>query len=417
MSCPASIEFASGSRAASANGNERPITVYMMDLLSVVPYYTGHLSSALLRRPALALHVGTITYHLDPAYFASTGITPAPGTLNITHRLRGWAFVRRATKTVEYVINLLTLAFRLWWARPDVLHVQFLPLLQLYISAELWFLRWVRWLNIPIVYTVHNVLPHDTGARLRESYARLYGLCDALVCHNHPSKDRLEKDFGVQSSKLAVIAHGPLFEQDGVYSRSAARQRLGIPDQGHLVLWQGILRPYKGVPFLLRAWKAVSTVVPNARLAIVGGGSADQNESIAGLVRSLGLTSTVQLSLRFVSREEVALHHAAADILVYPYSAATTSGALMTGLSYGRPIIATRLPAFESVLRDGENAKLVPFGDEQAFAAALLELLANDDERSRLGENGAATYRAAPQWADIAAQTENVYRSLINHAG
>ena len=52
-----------------------------------------------------------------------------------------------------------------------------------------------------------------------------------------------------------------------------------------------------------------------------------------------------------------------AEILVYPYGEVTTSGALMTGIGYGKAIVATRLPAFEQLLHDGENALLVAYGD------------------------------------------------------
>ena len=66
----------------------------------------------------------------------------------------------------------------------------------------------------------------------------------------------------------------------------------------------------------------------------------------------------VNLHVRFISTEELVALYRAADIVVYPYRAITTSGALATGLALGKTIVASNLPVFRELLTDRENALL-----------------------------------------------------------
>jgi glycosyltransferase involved in cell wall biosynthesis len=180
-----------------------------------------------------------------------------------------------------------------------------------------------------------------------------------------------------------------------------------------VVLWQGILRPYKGVSFLLDAWRRVVSRQPGARLAIVGTGDEELVRAVRQQVNELKLANDVRLELRFVSVEELADYYTAADVLVYPYSEITTSGALMTGIGYGKAIVATELPAFERILQHGDNALLVPYGDADGLADCLSSLINNPELRSRLARGLSASQSDVTGWTDIAAQTRDCYRMAV----
>ncbi|HME05718.1 MAG TPA: glycosyltransferase, partial [Bryobacteraceae bacterium] len=313
--------------------------VFMMDLLSIVPYYTGHLCEALDNRADIQLEVGAIRYYLDPDCFERMGLRTAPG-LDIVSRLKSIPRpLRRVFKTAECLFNLCVLAARFTRRKPDILHVQFVPMVLFGLPFELWFLRFAKRQGIQIVYTVHNVLPHDEGERHRSLYRRLYALAGGLICHDFAARQRLVDEFGCDAARISVIPHGQLLAPRQPITQSAARQRVGIPQDVRLVLWQGILRPYKGVGFLLHAWRQVCESAPKAQLAIVGTGDEALLEEVRNQVAALGLSDSVKLALRFVTLSELEDLHTAADILVYPYAEATTSGALLTGIGYGKAIV------------------------------------------------------------------------------
>jgi glycosyltransferase involved in cell wall biosynthesis len=386
----------------------------MLDLLSIVPYYTSALSSALLRGQGVDLELGAITYYLDCDCYQRQGLTFAPGVIDIVSRLsRLPRPLRRVAKTVEYLANLTSLWLRFRSSKPDLIHVQFLPLVLFGSSLELRFLRSLRRQGVRIVYTVHNILPHDASPNLRSHYQELYNLADHLICHDVPSSRKLITDFRQTRSRISVIAHGPLLTPDRYNTSESARKRIGLSQSACLILWQGILRPYKGVEFLLDAWSQVRTIGKAACLAIVGGGDEAIENRIREKVAALNLTKSVRLDLRFVSVPELQDYHAAADVLVYPYSEVTTSGALMTGIGYGKAVVASRLPAFEQILRHDHNALLAAYGDIDEWSLQIERLIADPSLRRRLGESLHRGANEVPDWDKIAAQTVDCYNSVL----
>lgn len=386
--------------------------IFMMDLMAIVPYYTGYLCGA-LRGAGARVDLGSITYHLDRTFFTRSGLSPNDLVVDLTSKFTfPSTLLRRVLKVLECLLTMLRLLAEFRRERPAALHVQFLPMVGFGLPFERWFLAAANTMGIPLVYTVHNLLPHDSGTAHYKSFRAVYHLADALICHSDSAKSQLISDFDIDPARITVIPHGPLFEAGGTSDRGAARDRLGIDRHRPLVLWQGILRPYKGVPFLLDAWKATSRQSPDAQLAVVGNADDAAARELKAQVERLGIDHSVRLDIRFVTVQEVADYYVASDIIVFPYSEITTSGALMTAVSHGRAIVATRLPAFEQILRHGENALLVDYADVDQLASSLSELVSDTTLRDRLAAGAKTSYSECAQWPEIASETLAVYQRI-----
>lgn len=397
---------------AQRNSSKAP-KVFVFDLSCYVPYYNVHFCKG-LRDTGVDFTLGSISYHLDPGCFRRLGLKNDPGLFDIVSRFSIRTLrLRQALKVVEFCVNSLALAVRFTFRRPDILHVEFLPLVEHGLPFEIWLLAYVKMLGIRIVHTVHNVLPQGTGDLRKKPYERVYRKADALICQNEPARARLVNEFGIDPGRIWVIPHGPMFYDQQRPTVEDARKRIGLSAGQNAVLWQGIVRPYKGVDFLLEAWSRLPTDMKNSLLIIAGSGPQRELRRIEEKVRSLGIESSVRLILQFLSVEEVANYYQAADIVVYPYQEITTSGALMTGLSYRKALIATSLPPFLEILRDGENALLVDFGDVSGLANALQRLLSDPSERRRLEENLAAEQPAEDPWILIARKTNECYLQIM----
>ena len=381
----------------------------ILDLLSIVPYYTGYLSRDLARQ-GVDVRLASVTYHLDPTWFHSIGV-PNQATLDTARWYRPESSaIRQPLKLIEYLFNLLALALRLIFRRPNVLHVQFLPLVARGFPFEMWLLKLARALGVRVVYTVHNVLPHDSSAALRQRYRDIYELADQLIAHDEHARQKLGGEFGIPAAKVSVIPHGPLFDEPPAAGSAAReRERLGIAPDACIVVTQGIIRPYKGVPFLLDAWKQVAAAHPSAVLRIVGTGDDDILAGIRAKVQELGLEKSVLLDLRFLTVDEVRSCLDGADVLAYPYKDITTSGALLTGVNYGKAVVATTLPAFELLLENERNSLLVPYADVDALAGAISRLVADRALRQRLGQALSQAEFRSTGWREIAAATRECY--------
>ena len=392
------------------SGAKRP-SVFMMDLWAIVPYYTAYLSKALLKEN-VNLTVGSISYYLDPDCFTGRGIKVDPGLLDVVGRFRLPRLPRRALKLPEAILNLCALTVRFQVSRPDVVHVQYLPMLKWRVPLDFWFLEFCRKRGSKIMLTVHDLLPHDTGDVYRKTFDQLYRMVDGIICHSDHVKLRLGSEFSVPEEKVAVIPHGPFFYDLPSTGLKNTLQSFAVQPSQFLVLWQGIIFPYKGIDLLLSAWKQVESQSEDACLVIAGTGAPEFLEQIRGQVKELGL-KRVKLHFRFISTEELVALYRAAGVVVYPYRAITTSGALATGLALGKAIIASDLPVFRELLIDRENALLVDPQDSDELACALIKLIQDSALREHLAGKVREMNFGDQTWSIIADKTLQAYERVL----
>jgi glycosyltransferase involved in cell wall biosynthesis len=195
-----------------------------------------------------------------------------------------------------------------------------------------------------VVYTVHNLGQHEgEGAQVEsEGLKRLLALADAVHVHNEFMAQAL-----AGSSRLVTIPHG---HYAGAYpnqiGRDQARQRLDIPDDSFVYLFLGLIRPYKGLEELLPAFGRLAD--PGSLLLVAG--QSRPRDYAASLAGAAGADGRVRWHPHFVPGDQVQVWMNAADVVVLPYRRVSTSGAALLALSFGKPVIAPALPAFEELL-------------------------------------------------------------------
>jgi len=301
--------------------------------------------------------------------------------------------LRRATKLLEHVPDMLR--YRVVARGADVVHFQWLD---------------VQWLDgfllpdRPLVLTAHDLLPREGRAGQARAQRRLYDQVDAVVVHSDHGRRQLVDGLGVEPAKVHVIAHGAfehLTRLPAKASLPAELQSVTAP----VVLFFGLLRPYKGVEVLLKAWQGMD----GAELWIVGG----PRMSLAPLQRQA--PDGVRFVPRFVSDAELATFFCRADVVVLPYSRSERfdqSGVLATALAFGKAIVLTDVGSFGEVAAAGA-ARLVMPDDPLALRRALAELLGDRGARERLGAAAADAAAGPYSWDAAAGKTLALYRSLV----
>src|SRR4051812_959574 len=160
----------------------------------------------------------------------------------------------------------------------------------------------------PRVLTAHDVLPREPKPSQLAGQRKLYERMDALVVHSEHGAARLRDELGLDPARVHVIAHGALNGLTEQPPGVAPPAEFGEP-RGPVVLFFGLLRPYKGVDVLLDAWRRTDRPA-GAQLWIAGMPRMD----VSG-IRGEG----VKTALRFVSGSELAGAFRAADLVVLPY--------------------------------------------------------------------------------------------------
>lgn len=403
--------------------------IWLVDAFCFTPWYTAELTRSLINNH---VNVRLVCPEIaqEPGLLRALGLTADAGPFNFSAAEmgpRGW---RRFVRHSAIMLNMggLLFALRSGPSRPALIHLQQTPLLNHGIDLDFAYIAAAQHAGVRVIHTVHNMLPHDSMERLRSSYGRLYRLVDHLICHDGNTATRLQDEFKVPVQKITVIPHGPLFATDHIPNArdvAEARALLQLPINRVIVLWHGVLAPYKGLDVLLHAWRLMlltwrDRLGLEPLLIIAGDGPPALVASVADKVGRLG--DSVHAVLQYIPVEKLPLYLAAADILVYCHKKVTTSGALLTGLSYGKPIVASNLPSFRTYLTEGENALLVEPDNAHELAHAL-SLLLHDAAmlhggRRGILENlieGAGRNRQRYMgWDEIGSITRSLYERVLS---
>ena len=177
------------------------------------------------------------------------------------------------------------------------------------------------------------------------------------------------------------------------------------------VLFVGRFEPRKGLLYLLRAVYLLREKIPGLRLVVVGDGPlrAFYHREVA----RLGIRNQVVFVGR-VSREQLPRYYASADVFVSPATGAESFGiVLLEAQACGTPVVASHIPGYAQVIRDGENGLLVPPRSPRHLARALLELYRDPAKRTALREQGLAVVRDRYAWDRVAAQVEEFYFHVL----
>jgi len=385
--------------------------VFVIDLLCMTPFYDRYLVEALSKKFPEVILVA-ISFHLDPEYFEKYNvkrlkIVDIVSKLKITNQM-----LRQAFKLPEYLANLSLLSFRMIFNRPAILHIQWITLITK-TSLGLWSLKLAKAMGVKIVYTVHNVLPHDTGLTHKSIFKKTYQFMDALICHTSQAKNELITEFGISDKKIWVIPHGPMFHDRVNTSSADARNLLSYREDQVVILCFGVIRPYKGIEFLLDALKIVTGKNKNTLLVIAGNGEAAYLDKIRKYIWELDLNENVRQDFKYIPNDELPIYFQAADILVYPYKNITQSGALLTGMAYGKPIVASSVGGLKETLLNGKIGLLVEYGNAKDLADALTTLINSPEERTRLGNAALRELEDKYSWDVIAEKTLECYKKTL----
>ena len=181
----------------------------------------------------------------------------------------------------------------------------------------------------------------------------------------------------------------------------------GYPRPGRSVLFLGRFdEPRKGMSVLLRALPGLVEAFPDVEVMVVGRGDEAELASEAGeLARHLRF-------LGLVDDAEKASAMRSADVYCAPNTGGESFGiVLVEAMAAGTAVVASDLDAFRRVLEDGEAGRLVPVDDAAALAAALVEMLRDDEARARYVAAAALAVRRY-DWSVVARQIQQVYETV-----
>lgn len=333
----------------------------------------------------------------------SPGATAAPGSGG-----GGRVAIRR-------LILWLELAAACLRRRCQVMHVQWL----LDPEQDYHLLRLLKLLGCRIVYTAHNLLPHESDSpRDRAAFQRIYRLADRIIVHAERNREEVIDEFDLDGGRIAVVPHGAydLFFRGGTLDRQEARNALGLPPDRRIILFFGSVRRYKGLEYLVDAFRKVKHKVDGLLLLVVGTVKTPNAEDFgyySNLLAELSTEEDVVCRSGYVPVERVPSYFSASDLVAIPYVKTYQSGILALAYAAGRPVVVTDTGGLAEVVDAGKSGLVVPPGDVDRLAEAILGITADPAVMETMGRHAKYLADTKYSWNDIAAKTMDVYRAAI----
>ncbi len=179
------------------------------------------------------------------------------------------------------------------------------------------------------------------------------------------------------------------------------------------ILFVGRLESRKGLGYLIKAYKRVKEEFSNSRLIIVGPGTRLRRKYERQVKRN-GLEDVVFVG--YVAYAELPRYYKTANIFCSPATGRESFGiTLLEAMAIGKPIVASDIDGYASLITHGVEGLLVPPKDEKALAQALISLMANESLRQQMGARERLTAEGY-DWKRVAQRVSDYYVKVLNES-
>lgn len=227
-----------------------------------------------------------------------------------------------------------------------------------------------------------------------EWQSEVFQECERIFTLSKWAATSVVQDYGVPTDKVIVIGAGANLPRH----LPARRRRVDSPS----ILFVGMDWEQKGGPLVLEAFRLVRRQVPRARLVVIGcrppaGDDEPGVEALGRLDRS-------------IPEHEKRLLDAYAEATCFCIAPAVDAfpNVLLEAAAFGLPIVSTDIGSRSEVVCDGMTGRLVPHGDHEQLADALMEILSNPGVAEAYGSAASARVREVFNW-------EKVVGTMLGH--
>jgi beta-1,4-mannosyltransferase len=270
-------------------------------------------------------------------------------------------------------------------------------------------LYFIKILSYKLVWTNHETISHTAINKDDISISRYISrftsnIANAKIVHSEIVINEMQEN-GLNTNKTFIIPHGSYMNvyPDNI-TRDQARKKLGIQSDETMILFFGMIRPYKGIDDLIEAYSRLSK--KNVKLVIAGKCvDSKLNKKIFKFQKSIKF----DFYNGHVPDEDVAKYFKASDIVCLPFKEITTSGSVLLALSFAKPIVAPRigdliyLPSDIGFLYDPTTNDSLFNSLSEAVSSKHLDSISRSANR----------YAKTLSWDKIAEKTYEVYEAVL----
>jgi glycosyltransferase involved in cell wall biosynthesis len=265
--------------------------------------------------------------------------------------------------------------------------------------------------KVPVVIEFHEVVdPLEQSILPIRYYSRVMGRlirrqAIRYVVHSEADNGLIQNQFGIARDLICVIPIG-LFDHHTLIEKNKAREALGFREK-NIILFFGLLRPYKGVKYLIKAFESLpETIRQESRLVVAG--EAWEDKYSVKMAKNSPYATKITVIDRYLEDREISLLFSASDLLVIPYTRASQSGVAHIAMSFGIPIVASEVGGLVESLGAYRGTIFTQPGDVNGIARGIVEALSKEIQYS---------IPESLKWETIAECWNNLIRELPTKKG
>jgi glycosyltransferase involved in cell wall biosynthesis len=268
-----------------------------------------------------------------------------------------------------------------------------------------------RQLCVPVVVTVHgsdiNYYTRRNPRNLIAACYTIWGLrhATAVTAVSQYLKEKVSA-LGIANNRITVIPNGideTVFFPRG--DKATLRWQLQLPKNDILFIYVGNFNRVKGLEILLNAFIQVQAKLSTAKLIMIGSGELEND--LMRQAKMSGLENKIFWAGQ-KPHEKIPLWMSAADFFVLSSLSEGYGLVLLEALACGTPVIASRVGGVVEVLLSAEFGIMVPAGDSEKFAEAMLEAVGKSWDKNKL-----VAYAQANTWSVRAQRLLQLYQTIL----
>lgn len=308
-------------------------------------------------------------------------------------------------KIMSYLSSLVKLVLILKSVKPDVMHIQWWKLW----SLDYIFLSLYKKYAKQIVFTAHNLVPHNTGERMKHKCTKYYKKVDKIIVHDNNSKRELISDFGIAGNKIGVIFHGILDfkvdEKEVEAIMNEACRKYQLKDKLVLSIMGG-QSTYKGTDLVRDAFLSSAFLKDNKDVFMIVAGKGNLvTQDFANQC------SNVWVADYALSDSEFQAVMRLTDVMLLPYRRISQSGILLTSIQNQIPFAVTPMGGLADPLEIAPVGWIISSPSVECVRVCM-ETLARDIKRTKDVKSNQRNWDLVKfkyDWKNISLQTEEFY--------
>jgi D-inositol-3-phosphate glycosyltransferase len=272
----------------------------------------------------------------------------------------------------------------------------------------------MRLLGINLVFTAHNVLPHENNRVDYLLRLMVYRSAKFIIVHSKYMKNKLARGFGIKREKIRVIPHGNFdhYIPGEPMSKADARAILNLSEKDRVALFFGFIREYKGLDLLLDAFEICVKKGKPFKLIVAGAVHPPELENYyQRRIDRISVDDSIVFRADFIPTEEVAAYFISCDVVILPYKEIDHSGIVHLAYSFGRPLIATDVGDFSEVIENRKSGYLPRENSAECLSETILEAFSNRASLEDMGKYARQLSETKYSWLEVAKKTRDLYGS------